>query len=162
MELVKCEKCGENISETMGFCPACGEVVVNNKSAGDVSNHELKKTNVEFAYTEKIKGWILAAFCFFLMSIIMIGMGIYKYVAYSNPEYGETTNAYVGGDAYNYIINANYTTGFYVLATMFALIGIGCIIIYYLAKIDRKTKGERQGFYYFPECGEKVSKEANE
>lgn len=56
---------------------------------------------------------------------------------YNNGEYYpyEYHNAYVGGDAYNYIINSNYATGLFVLATMFSLIGIGFIILYYLSKL---------------------------
>ena len=43
---------------------------------------------------------------------------------YENSEYSwrENINAYVGGDAYNYIINSNYYTGYNVL-------GIGCFLI---------------------------------
>ena len=44
------------------------------------------------------------------------------------------TNAYVGGDAYNYIINGNYVTAFFVLATLFVILGIGTIIIHYISE----------------------------
>ena len=55
---------------------------------------------------------------------------------YDSGEYYpyEYHNAYVGGNAYNYIINGKYATGFFVLATMFALMGIGFIVIDYLSK----------------------------
>ena len=41
-------------------------------------------------------------------------------------------NAYVGGDAYNYIINGNYATACFVLATMFVIIGFGVLVFAYL------------------------------
>lgn len=61
---------------------------------------------------------------FFSASIVMIIKGIDKMVNYENgygysdmsdyiyDDEGENHNAYVGGDAYNYIINGNYSTGF--------------------------------------------------
>lgn len=74
----------------------------------------------------------------FVVSLIMIFKGYDKMINYSNI--GDTVtslskNAYVGGDAYNYIINGTYATGYFVLATLFALVGIGFIIIGYLDKI---------------------------
>ena len=73
----------------------------------------------------------------FIISAIVLGVGFDKMFSYNNGEYYpyEYHNAYVGGDAYNYIINGNYATGFFVLAAMFALMGIGFIILYYLSKI---------------------------
>ena len=62
---------------------------------------------------------------------------------YDSGEYYpyEYHNAYVGSDAYNYIINSNYATGFFGLATMFALMGIGFIVLYYLLKmVDSQSK----------------------
>jgi hypothetical protein len=43
-------------------------------------------------------------------------------------------NAYVGGDAYNYIINGTYATAFFVLTAMFVLAAIGLVIIHYLSQ----------------------------
>lgn len=57
---------------------------------------------------------------------------------YRNSEYftSRNVNAYVGGDAYNYIINGNYATAFFVLAAVFVIMGIGFAVLYYLSKID--------------------------
>ena len=73
----------------------------------------------------------------FIISAIVLGLGLDKMLNYDSGEYYpyEYHNAYVGGDAYNYIINGNYATGFFVLAAMFALMGIGFIILYYLSKM---------------------------
>lgn len=46
--------------------------------------------------------------------------GFDKKLNYREPRY--SSNAYVGGDAYNYIINSNYFTGYNVL-------GMGCYVI---------------------------------
>lgn len=63
---------------------------------------------------EKI-GWLSIAMI--VSSIVALGMGFYKMFVYKSSEsiYGEKTNAYVGGDAYNYIINGTYATGYFVL-----------------------------------------------
>lgn len=69
-----------------------------------------------------ISTFILGSFCIY--------KGFDKKENYDNPEYSwqDSTNAYVGGDAYNYIINSNYYTGYNVL-------GIGCYIITVLSLI---------------------------
>lgn len=57
-------------------------------------------------------------------------------VRYENSEYswGDHINAWVGGDAYNYIINGTHATAFFVLTMMFVLSAIGLLIVHYLAK----------------------------
>ena len=56
----------------------------------------------------------------FIGVIVSVSMGFYKMFVYENEEdsyfSSESVNAYVGGDAYNYIINASYATGYFVLA----------------------------------------------
>ena len=46
----------------------------------------------------------------------------------------ESVNAYVGGDAYNYIINGTHATAFFVLTAMFVLAAIGLWIVHYVSK----------------------------
>ncbi len=73
----------------------------------------------------------LMAKFFYLISMICMGLGFYKMWVYDNGDHYpyETHNAYVGGDAYNLIINANYATAFFVLALIFAVAGSTCFII---------------------------------
>jgi len=61
---------------------------------------------------------------FICLGFAFIGMGFYKKNVYEmyGVSYMEDKNAYVGGDAYNYIINGTYFTGYSVL-------GIGSLII---------------------------------
>lgn len=66
---------------------------------------------------------LIIAILFYLLSAVMLYKGYDKMTNYSNPEYSfmTTHNAYVGGDAYNYIINGNYATGFFVLSGSFLI-----------------------------------------
>lgn len=79
--------------------------------------------------TKEVGLAIIAAVCFLLFAI-MVYKGYDKMTNYDNPEsiLRESTNAYVGGDAYNYIINGTYATAYYVLAAGFFISGIICII----------------------------------
>ena len=62
---------------------------------------------------------------FWGISFVFVGMSLYKLFFYENEEglLGEKVNAYVGGDAYNYIINGTFATAYAVLAILFALWG---------------------------------------
>jgi len=72
----------------------------------------------------------LFAILFYIVSTVFIGIGFYKIFGYSNSEYiSSQVNVYVGGDAYNYIINANYATAYFVLALLFAVIASSFLII---------------------------------
>ena len=52
-----------------------------------------------------------------LLSLFCIHEGIDKKEHYYNSDYSSlSVNAYVGGDAYNYIINAGYFAGYFALA----------------------------------------------
>jgi len=72
--------------------------------------------------------YIISAFLY-LVSSIFVGIGFNKLFVYENSELfdeakniDELKNVYVGGDAYNYIINANYANAYFML-------GIGIAII---------------------------------
>lgn len=84
----------------------------------------------------KITVWCWLAAASFLGGCITLYKGIDKMTHYYNSEYSFTSsvNAYVGGDAYNYIINGTYATAFFVLTAMFALAAVGFIIIHYLSQ----------------------------
>jgi len=73
--------------------------------------------------------------CSYILSVFFIYKGYDKMMNYNNPEIGtDYVNAYVGGDALNYIINANYATGFFVLAMGFAIIATMLLITTILRK----------------------------
>ena len=79
---------------------------------------------------KKIK-WlnIVAVVCFILFGI-MTYKGYDKMTNYYSSEIYASlnVNAYVGGDAYNYIINGTYATSFFVLAIGFLISGILCVV----------------------------------
>lgn len=70
---------------------------------------------------EKLRIW---AILLFIMSLIFIFIGFYKVRVYENSEYGPSKNAYVGGDAYNYIINGTYFAGYCALGGAFFVSGV--------------------------------------
>ena len=51
------------------------------------------------------------------------------YALYKGIIYGGGINTYVGGDAYNFIINANKFVGWMVVALIFTLIGCTVMIV---------------------------------
>lgn len=67
---------------------------------------------------------------------ICIIMGFNKMFIYENSDLSfiPSKNAYVGGDAYNYIINASYSTAWFVLAGVCAIIGLTFVVANYLNK----------------------------
>lgn len=65
----------------------------------------------------------------FIWGCVMLNKSHDKMTNYHNSEYTSfSQNAYVGGDAYNYIINGTY-------ATTFCVAGMGCMIIAILSFI---------------------------
>lgn len=63
------------------------------------------------------KIFLIISGVFLLVSILCIYTGIDKKDNYYNSDYSSlNVNAYVGGDAYNYIINAGYFAGYFALA----------------------------------------------
>lgn len=91
----------------------------------------------------------MSVFCYIMSSIFIIS-GFYKMWFYSSPStpipgvFGGGLNAYVGGDAYNYIINANYATAYFTIAIFFLLAGVSVNIIKLL---NENNKGKE--FYEY-------------
>ena|SRR5690625_3352193 len=80
--------------------------------------------------TSNKKAWDLKVIISFGISLIFIGLGFYKMFVYemSDLSYVKDKNVYVGGDAYNYIINANFSTAYFVLALIFVIIACSFLI----------------------------------
>ena len=72
---------------------------------------------------KKYQFFIIDSIILLIIGIFCIGMGFNKILNYYNSETypSASRNAYVGGDAYNYIINASYFSGY-------ASLG-GCLLI---------------------------------
>ena len=58
------------------------------------------------------------------------------YYAFDNRY--SSIDEYVGGDAYNYIINGTYATAFFVLTAMFVLAAIGLVVVHYVSQKEEK------------------------
>lgn len=92
----------------------------------------------------KQEKWNLLSAVMFIVSSVMIYLGYDKIANYySNDVSSLSKNSYVGGDAYNYIINGTRSISFFVLATMFAILGVSFIMIGYLDKISNIRQSER-------------------
>lgn len=87
-----------------------------------------KKESKKYFYLS-ITGFIGTAIC--------ICMGFYKLLVYSNPDsyFEDSINAYVGGDAYNFIINGTHATAYFVLALVFIVFASSMLI---LDKLNKK------------------------
>ena len=161
MAEVKCPECGNTVEEAADICPECGfpldeyrkekeeqkrraeELRIKKEEERRRFEEERKRKQEEYrlkyeaSLSNKGKSslrWRILSVVSFILSGIMLYKVYDKMTRYYNPEYSwrSSVNAYVGADAYNYIINGTYATSFFILATMFALMGIGFIIILYL------------------------------
>ncbi len=67
----------------------------------------------------------------YIISAVFIGLGFHKLYVYKHSEtfIDNNINSYVGGDAYNYIINTGYATSFFVVATLFVIIGSTMVVL---------------------------------
>lgn len=79
---------------------------------------------------------------FWMGSLVSLIMGFYKMFVYTNYDSSEyptlaqdNVNAYVGGDAYNYIINGTYTIAYF---TLFGALLLGGFIVEILRVIKIK------------------------
>ena len=112
---MKCNNCGKELNENDEVCPA--------------SEGGINKRSDSF----KVKAWIAYA-----LALLCTGVGFYKMYYYNNPEYSfmDSVNAYVGGDAYNFIINSNYAAAWFTLAVAMVVLGSALLIC---SEINRNT-----------------------
>lgn len=135
-----CKECGAVIAAENSYCPQCGTEISSEVKqtllAGETSNMGDKAggSGMEAPKDTKLSTWCWMAIISLLCGCFTLYKGINKMTCYDpgNPFSNLSVNAYVGGDAYNYIINGTYATAFFVLTSMFVLAAIGFIIIHYL------------------------------
>lgn len=78
----------------------------------------------------------ITSFVLYIVAGLCIATGFDKFLNYTNYEddtlYDLSTNAYVGGDAYNFIINGTYMTAFFALggALIIAATFMGMTAVY--------------------------------
>lgn len=118
MALIKCPECRNMLEDNKDICPNCGYPIKKELLK------EKKKKEKEKPYLQNILYYLkVSTVIFFVLAVIFFGKGYNVKNNYYNSELSETLNknAYVGGDAYNYIINGTYFTGY-------AIIGVGCLL----------------------------------
>lgn len=137
-----CKRCGTQLLEGAVTCPQCGQQMVipeNTSSPADQPTVREEKPNEssEASGAQKLSVWCWLAITSLACGCFTFYKGIDKMIHYNaGDRYPyEPVNAYVGGDAYNYIINSNYAASFFVLTAMFVLAAVGLLIVHYLAKV---------------------------
>lgn len=136
-----CKKCGAMISSRQSKCEKCGWEVPQNNQETASSPIEEQALTVPEQNTQKAEKTKWSVWCYLAVASLCCGAftfykGLDKMFRYdSGDSYPHKyVNAYVGGDAYNYIINGTYATAFFVLTAMFVLAAIGLVIIHYLSQ----------------------------
>ena len=124
-----CYKCGENIPDNEQVCPKCGASTQNNINDNQelvvtASVNSRQSDNHQIPRQSTI--WMkVVAVLLIIVSIYCIYRGFNCKNEYSNSEYSNiNVNAYVGGDAYNYIINGTYFAGYLALGRACGLASI--------------------------------------
>lgn len=133
--LIQCPECGKEISDKAGSCPNCGCPI--EKQYG-VQN-KIQPPTVESLHS--IKNILIG-----VIVLCFIVSGVFFYKAYEvKNKYHHSDNyssldkyVYVGGDAYNYIINGTYFAGYSIIASSLLLSGM--ILVGNSIKITMKIK----------------------
>lgn len=133
MALIKCPKCGKDVLDDASFCPYCQEKIADGEKSRNQPRTETTKVS-----GGEMNSYVILSIVSFVVSAICFAYGFFKCFVYVSGEYGTSVNAYVGGDAYNYIINAGYTVAFWVLTLVFVIIGVACLVLNKLNKISEK------------------------
>lgn len=131
-----CKKCGTEITDEMQQCPNCGFEILLTEATTETDPNSTDSSEVTTAANLKLSVWCWSSIISFICGCFTFYKGIDKLVRYNSGEYYpfEAANAYVGGDAYNYIINGTHATAFFVLTAMFILAAVGLLIVHYISK----------------------------
>ena len=149
MAMINCPECGKEIDELIEICPECGYPVKKERLKEERKQQHIEKVNayrnkqerersererakeeerktIEYRLGKIQTGLVL---CSIICGIIA---GIFFYKGYnvknvyhnSDTYYSSNQNAYVGGDAYNYIINGTYFAGYMAVGGAFTVSSI--------------------------------------
>ena len=100
----------------------------------------------------KKNGWKIIGIIIFIGSIIFLCFGFDKLI-----NMNKSRNAYVGLDAYNYIINSSRATAYFVLSAFFLLSSIGCGIFYYFTNLHLNNKENEDNSIEYRYCGKDLN-----
>lgn len=151
VSLIKCKECGNPLDDgnekILCKCHSCGNVFTGNLedfATQEFSNNENankekidRKRNITLKPIKNVL--VMMTIICFLVSGIFFSKGFNVKNHYYNSDYTSLNkNAYVGGDAYNYIINGTYFTGYVVIASASLLSGV--ILLTNVVKLMIKIK----------------------
>lgn len=127
MEPKICKKCGSEINQDWDFCGKCGHPVTEEKFTSEKSDVKTKNVSTVFL--------IIAIVMVVFASIILYKAYDVKNNYYSSDSnYSLNKNSYVGGDAYNYIINSGYFSGYMSMSGSLYVVSSIFVALYYLKK----------------------------
>lgn len=140
MPMIKCPECNNEYDNVKKMCPNCG--CPTDFVQANTKNSAVKKDNFsKIRYLRRIKNYFLVAsvICFLVAYIFFSKANNVKNNYHNSDSYFSVSeNAYVGGDAYNYIINGTYFTGYSVIGS--ALVICGSLFIISMAHVSIKIK----------------------
>jgi uncharacterized membrane protein YbaN (DUF454 family) len=89
-----------------------------------------------------MKKWWIWGTIFYVHAVALFYKGVSQFEDYymADNTYEDSVNAFVGGDAYNYIINASLQTGWFVLSAMFFISGTMFIVTGSILKAIKEKK----------------------
>ena len=108
------------------------------------------------SHVEKSKALVRWGVVLLILSVVLAGIGYNKYTVYeaassggfegtAYKSYSSGKNAYVGGDAYNYIINGTYFTAFAALSGACLLAAIILFGFSSMQNVQIELQGELLG-----------------
>lgn len=77
----------------------------------------------------------------YIIAALLFAKGLHQFYVYENYEFTDGTNAYVGGDSYNYIINSIRSVAYFMLSGMLVIIAILTEIYYVVFEKFSVSKG---------------------
>ena len=126
MALIKCPKCENMLSDQATTCPNCGwtkPVHPHTTASATTKDNAPDKKKISKRLT-------IGAITLAVLATLFMMRGFYVKNVYD----GYDTNAYVGGDAYNYIINGTYFAGFMALSGAMYICSVGLLGCSFLLK----------------------------
>lgn len=135
MAMIKCHECGKEISDWTGLCPNCGCPIEKQDSV----QNKNQQPSVESLHLIKNMLIGVIVLCFIVSGVFFYKAYEVKNKYYKSDDYSSLDKyVYVGGDAYNYIINGTYFTGYSIIASSLLLSGM--ILVSNSIKITMKIK----------------------
>lgn len=130
MALIKCPGCNQEVSDRAIKCPSCGYILNEEENNKNIAAAKTKK-NRRNSFALKMISLLIA-----VVATCVLLRGFYVKNVY------DYENSYVGGDAYNYIINGTYFAGFMALSGALYICATGLLCTSIVLK--RKNEEENE------------------